>query len=246
MRNIKMILEYDGTRYNGWQKQNNTENTIQGKLNEIISKLLEEDVEIIGSGRTDAGVHAYGQVANFKTKSTIDLKTLLKNCNKTLSNDISIKEMAEADERFHARYNAVSKKYIYRIWNHEQANVFERKYSAHHPGKLDIAQMKEAAELLVGEHDFKAFSSDKRNKKSTMKKIYTLEITKADNMIQIECHGNSFLYNMVRIIAGTLIEVGSGKRKVQSIKEILESKDRQTAGFTALPNGLFLQEVCYK
>jgi len=245
MRNIKMTLAYDGTRYNGWQKQGNTVNTIQGKLTDILSEICDEEIELIGSGRTDAGVHAYNQVANFKTMATFSLEDLKKNINKKLESDICIKTAEEVDLRFHSRYNAVSKKYLYYIWNHVDINVFERKYSCHICTALNINKMKEAADLFIGTHDFRGFSSDSRTKKSTVRTIYSIEITNNNGMLEILFHGNSFLYNMVRIITGTLIEVGLGLTDIIVIKDIFQNKKRQAAGYKVPPHGLFLNEVIY-
>lgn len=246
MRNIKLTISYDGTRYNGWQKQGNTPNTIQGKLNSILSSICREDIDLIGSGRTDAGVHAYNQIANFKTNAIIPLETLKAAINERLENDVCVKDATLAAPRFHARYNALGKKYLYRIWNHNDVSVFERKYSCHVREALDIEVMKTAAELFVGTHDFKAFTSDKRTKKSTVKEIYSIDITKNGDMLEILYHGNAFLYNMVRIMTGSLIEAGLSKIESGAVKEILERGDRAMAGHTAPPHGLFLKEVIFE
>lgn len=245
MRNIKLEITYDGTRYKGWQSQTNTDNTIQGILTKELSALCKEPIELIGSGRTDVGVHAYSQIANFHTNSGVALNELKKAVNDKLNNDICITKLNEADPRFHARYNAVGKKYRYRIWNHEEINVFERKYSYHLPTALNINKINEAAKYLLGTHNFKGFSSDKRTKKSTIKTLYIVEVTNHEGMTEFLFHGNAFLYNMVRIMSGTLIEIGLGLKPVSVVPEILESKDRSKAGFTAPPQGLFLQEVLY-
>ncbi len=245
MKNIKLVIEYDGTRYNGWQKQINTQNTIQGKLTDILSSICEEEIQLIGSGRTDAGVHAYNQVANFQTNTKLPLEVLKKTINEKLEKDICVKKIEAVDPRFHSRYNAESKKYLYRIWTKEDINVFERKYSYHISEKLDIEKMKKAAECFIGTYDFKGFTSDKRTKKSTVKTIYSIELTVNNGLLEILYHGDSFLYNMVRIITGTLIEIGLGKMQISQISEIFESKDRTKAGFTVPPHGLFLKDVLY-
>ena len=245
MRNIKLTIQYDGTRYNGWQKQTNTPNTIQGKLNDVISSICNEKIQLIGSGRTDAGVHAYNQIANFQTDSQIALESLKDSINNTLESDICLKKIEEVNDRFHARYNTTGKKYLYRINNHKDINVFERKYCYHIPEPLDIKKMKTASDYFIGTHDFKAFTSDKRTKKSTIKTIYSIDIRENNGMLEILFHGNSFLYNMVRIITGTLIEVGQNKMSVSQVREILECKDRTKAGFTVPPHGLFLKDVLY-
>ncbi|MBB6217242.1 tRNA pseudouridine38-40 synthase [Anaerosolibacter carboniphilus] len=245
MRNVKLIIEYDGTKYNGWQRLGNTDNTIQAKLEGVLSKMTGENIEIIGSGRTDAGVHAYHQIANFKTHSMMSVYEMRDYCNQYLPQDIVVKEAVEVEERFHARYNATSKKYLYRIWTGRIPTVFHRKYTYYIPQRLNVEAMRKAASYLIGEHDFQAFSSVKSKKKSTVRKIYAIDIHKEDSELNILFHGNGFLHNMVRIIAGTLIEVGLGKMKAEEIPEILEGKIRAQAGITAPAQGLFLYEVHY-
>ena len=216
-RNIRLTIEYDGSRYQGWQRLggDSNANTIQGKLESVLSKMTGEDVNINGSGRTDAGVHAYGQVANFHT-----------NCM------MSVSEIK----------NYLTK---YRIAIPGVSNVFERKYLWYFPETLDIKKMEEAASLLIGTHDFKGFSSIKKTKKSTVRTIYNIEIKKTKKEIQISYTGNGFLHNMVRILTGTLVEVGCGKIKPEDITKALESTKRSDAGITAPPQGLFLVSVEY-
>ena len=245
MRNIRLFIEYDGTKYSGWQRLGDTENTIQHKLENVLSLMTGEKIEIIGSGRTDAGVHALGQVANFHTRNELTTKEMLAYCNQYLPRDIVVKKVQAVEERFHARYNATSKKYMYRIWNSNIPTAFYRKYSYHVPESLSIERMRKAADYLVGNHDFQAFSSVKSKKKSTERELYSIEIIKERERIDIVFHGNGFLHNMVRIITGTLIEVGLGSRKVEEIPIILEGKLREKAGATAPAQGLFLYEVNY-
>jgi tRNA pseudouridine38-40 synthase len=245
MRNIKLTIEYDGTKYNGWQRLGNTDNTIQAKLEGVLSKMTGEIIEIIGSGRTDAGVHAYQQIANFKTPSGMSVYEMRDYCNQYLPQDIVIKEAVEVDERFHARYNATSKKYLYRIWCGRVPTAFHRKYTYYVPQRLDIEAMKKATGYLTGEHDFQAFSSVKSKKKSTVREIYAIDIHREDSELNMMFHGSGFLHNMVRIMAGTLIEVGLGKMKAEEIPEIMEGKVRANAGVTAPAQGLFLYEVQY-
>ncbi|MCL2407103.1 MAG: tRNA pseudouridine(38-40) synthase TruA [Defluviitaleaceae bacterium] len=245
IRNIKMTMQYDGTGYNGWQIQGNTSNTIQGRLTELLSAVCGDSIELIGSGRTDKGVHAFNQIANFKTKSDISVELLKESLNQKLRNDISIKSIAEAAPRFHARYNAIGKKYLYRVWNQPYVNVFERKYSCHVNERLNIDAMRTAAVLFVGAHDFLGFSSLGKSNKSTVRIIYGIDVLEKNGIVEIMCHGNSFLYNMVRIIAGTLIEIGLGQMDIKAVKEVLQHKERAKAGFTAPPHGLFLSEVFY-
>lgn len=245
MRNIKMIIEYDGSRYSGWQRLKNSDETIQGKLESVISQMLDSSIEIIGSGRTDAGVHARGQVANFQTKSNMSAKEMLKYMNYYLPQDIVVKEVTEVPERFHSRYNVKGKKYVYYIWNHWIPSAFERKYAYHLPEKLNIGLMEEAAEKLIGTHDFIGFSSVKKTNKSTTRTIEEIKILQEENMIKFIFIGNGFLYNMVRIMMGSLVEIGSKHKAPSYIDEILESKVRSIAGQTLPPQGLFLEEVYY-
>lgn len=245
MRNIKMVIEYDGSRYLGWQRQKSTDNTIQGKLENVLSIMTQEEVEVIGSGRTDAGVHAYAQVANFKTACTMDLKAMQDYLNQYLPQDIVVKELAEVDERFHARYNAKSREYVYRIWNSPIPSAFERKYSYHVPFPLNLDEMRRAADKLLGTHDFIAFSSLKKRKKSTIRRIERIEIERNGSLVTVDIVANAFLYNMVRIMVGTLLEIGLGNQPAEYIDEIFEIGIRKEAGMTVPPQGLFLAGVCY-
>ena len=242
-RNIRLTIEYDGSRYQGWQRLggDSSANTIQGKLEAVLSKMTGEDVNINGSGRTDAGVHAYGQVANFHTNCMMSLGDI----KEYLPSDIGIVEVSEASERFHSRLNAKEKTYLYRIAIPGVSNVFERKYLWYFPETLDVKKMEEAASLLIGTHNFKGFSSIKKTKKSTIRTIYDIKIKKTKKEIQITYTGNGFLHNMVRILTGTLVEVGCGKIKPADITKALESTKRADAGITAPPQGLFLVSVEY-
>lgn len=245
MRNIKLLIAYDGSRYNGWQKQQNTENTIQGKLETLLSKMTGETVEIHGSGRTDAGVHAKGQVANFHTDTKMTTEEIKEYMNEYLPMDIAVLEVRDAAERFHSRLNVKRKTYCYHIWNSSVPNVFARKYSYQVPEALDIEAMEKAASYLLGTHDFKSFCARKKMKKSTVRMLESIQFKKEGAMLQITYKGNGFLYNMVRILTGTLIEVGKGERQPEEMKEILESQKRENAGFTAPPQGLFMEKVEY-
>lgn len=245
MRNIQLVLEYDGTKYNGWQRLGTTENTIQYKLERVLSLMADEEIEVIGSGRTDAGVHALNQVANFHTHSPLSLMEIENYCNQYLPKDIVVKKAREADERFHARYNAKSKRYLYRIWNNRIPTALQRKQVYYVPDALDITAMRKGAAYFIGSHDFQSFSSVKSKKKSTAREIYEIKIVKKEAEVDIFFHGNGFLHNMVRIMAGTLIEIGQGKRKPEEIPVILQGKRREAAGFTAPAQGLFLYEVYY-
>lgn len=244
--NYKIVFRYDGSRYDGWQKQGNTSNTIQGRIEAVLEKMTGEPVEIAGSGRTDAGVHAYGQVANFHMTREMDTDTIKQYLNEYLPQDIRAVSAEKADPRFHSRLNAVSKEYLYVIDNGETADPFRRRYAYHHPEPLNLNRMRRAAEYLIGEHDFKSFCSNKKMKKSSVRTIYEIDIDRKDAEIHIRIRGNGFLYNMVRIIAGTLIEVGKGQREPSDMKKIIGMKDRAYAGPMAPAQGLFLVKVDYE
>ena len=245
MRNLRLDICYDGTRYRGWQRLPGGENnTIQGKLEQTLSRILGESVEISGSGRTDAGVHARGQVANFHCESQMPAAEILEQLRRYLPEDIGIYSCKDVSERFHARLNARSKTYAYRIWNSEQPCVFERRFVTVIPQQLDVQQMCRAGELFVGEHDFSAFCANKHMKKSTVRQIYSLNITQSGPEIRITVRGNGFLHNMVRIIVGTLVEVGMGTRSPESITVLFGGK-RAEAGQLVAPQGLCLMEVEY-
>ncbi|MBM6614550.1 tRNA pseudouridine(38-40) synthase TruA [Desemzia sp. RIT804] len=245
MRNIKMTIEYDGGRYLGWQRLGDSNKTIQGKIENILSEMTGNKIEIIGSGRTDAGAHANGQVANFKTLSNLDLAAMQDYLIRYLPQDIIVKKLEEVPERFHARYNVVGKKYSYYVWNNVVPSAFERNYSFHYPEKLDIDKMNKACSKLVGTHDFIGFSSLKKTKKSTVRTINEISIQKEGNLLHFTFVGEGFLHKMVRIIMGTLLEVGAGTAEPDCIDAIFESKIRSNAGATVPSQGLFLDEVYY-
>ena len=245
MRNIKIVVEYDGSRYKGFQRLQDNENTIQGKIESVLSKMADENIEIVGSGRTDMGVHAYNQVANFKTDSNLSVQKIRDYLYKYLPEDIVVKEVQEVDDRFHARYNAKQKVYLYKISNSKHHDVFLRKYSTHIEKQLDIELMKKASEYLIGEHDFTSFASSKSKKKSNIRDIHSITINKNKDIIDIYVEGNGFLYNMVRIIVGALMDVGLHKKTPEDIKTMLEVKDRSKASDTAPAKGLYLYSVKY-
>lgn len=247
MRNIRLIMEYDGSRYQGWQRLggDSNSNTIQGKLEAVLSKMTEESVTVSGSGRTDAGVHAYGQVANFHTNCSMSCDEIKSYLTQYLPSDIGILTVADAGERFHSRLNAKSKTYCYRIAIPGTSNVFQRKYLWQFPEPLDVGLMKQAASFLLGCHDFKGFSSLKKTKKSTIREIYGIDIIRQETELQIVFRGNGFLHNMVRILTGTLAEIGCGRRPPESVLKVLKTCDRKDAGLTAPPQGLFLVNVDY-
>lgn len=245
MRNIKITMKYDGSRYKGFQRLKDNDMTIQGKIESVLSKMTDEEIEIIGSGRTDMGVHAYNQVANFKTNSEMSLKKMQAYLYEYLPEDIVIHKIEEVEERFHSRYNATSKVYLYKIYNNEVHDPFLRKYTDHIPKKLDLELMKEASKYLVGEHDFTSFASSKSKKKSNVRNIKSIDIVENKGLIEIYIEGDGFLYNMVRIIVGALTDVGSKRKSPEDIKAMLEEKDRSKASDTAPAKGLYLYKVRY-
>ena len=245
MRNIKLTIEYDGKDFNGWQKQPNKLN-IQGTIEQAIKNITGEDVELNASGRTDAGVHALGQVANFKTNSEIPIEKFSIAINSKLKKSIVIKKAEEVDERFHSRLNCKRKTYRYIINNSPEGTAIYRYLETHIPQKLDVKKMEQALKYFEGEHDFKAFKASGTSSKSSVRTIYKTQIYKKEDRIIIELTGNGFLYNMVRIIAGTLVDVGLGKIEPQQIENIIKEKKRENAGKTLPPNGLYLVSVEYE
>ena len=244
MRNIRLDISYDGTRYKGWQRLYGVEQTIQGKLEQTLCKLLDEDIEISGSGRTDAGAHAVGQVANFHCESKMPCAEILSGLRRYLPEDIGIESCQEASPRFHARLNCTGKTYRYRIWNSEKPCVFQRKFVYVLPETLNVEAMRQASQHFLGEHDFSAFCANKKMKKSTVRRIDAITITKIGEELVLDFTGDGFLYNMVRIMVGTLIEVGLNKRDVDSIPALFGGK-REDAGYLVPAQGLCLMEVTY-
>ena len=244
MRNIRLDICYDGTRYQGWQRQVTTEDTIQGKLERALSRILEEPIEISGSGRTDAGTHAKAQVANFHCQSSMPCEDILAELRRYLPGDIGVVSCKEASPRFHARLNAVSKTYCYRIWNSDAPCVFERRYVHIMPEKLDVEAMRHGAEFLLGRHDFAAFCTNAGKKKSTVRNLTRFTIEEQGNELRFWVSGDGFLHNQVRIMVGTLLEVGLGQRSPDSIAELFEAK-RAQAGMKLPSKGLCLEEVEY-
>lgn len=243
MKNYKLIIQYDGGRYKGWQRLGKGENTIQGKIENVLSEMAGKKIEIIGSSRTDAGVHAFAQVANFSISANLTEKEINDYLNRYLPQDISVVEVSLVPERFHARYNTKEKTYLYKIWNEEYTNPFMRKYSMHVEKKLNIAKMKEAVQYFIGEHDFTAFSNAKSKKKTTVREIYSIDIEENAGFIEIRVRGNGFLHNMVRKIVGTLLEVGLSQIKAESIPTIINSKERNQTGIIADAAGLYLEKI---
>ena len=249
MRNIKMIIQYDGARYKGWQKQNikgTSVSTIQDKLENVLSKMTGEQIQVIGCGRTDTGVHADDYVANFKTNSHEHIGEFRKYLLTYLPEDIVVKDMMNCSERFHSRLNVISKTYEYTIDNNPYCDAFMRRYSYHIEEKLDINKMRKAAKMLLGTHDFQSFTSLKPKKgKSTTRTINFIDITEQNNIIKIRFNGNGFLLNMVRILSGTLIDVGLGKLTVDDMEKILDAKKRGESGVKAPAKGLCMVGVQY-
>ena len=244
MRNIKLIIEYDGKGFNGWQKQPDRLN-IQGEIEKAIEEITGEKVDLTASGRTDAGVHSLGQTANFKTDSKIPTEKFDKAINSRLKKSIVIKSAEEVDEKFHSRYSVKSKTYRYIINNSENGTAIYRGLEYHVPMKLDYEKMNEAIKYFIGEHDFKAFKASGTSSKSSVRKILDGSVRKEGERVIIEVTGTGFLYNMVRIISGTLLDVGLGKIKPEDIPSIIESKDRTKAGKTLPAHGLYLLQVNY-
>lgn len=244
MRNLRLDICYDGTRYKGWQRLAGNENTIQGKLEKTLSRLLDEPVEVSGSGRTDAGTHALGQVASFHCQSNMTCEDILSGLCMYLPEDIGVYSCRNVSPRFHARLNARTKTYRYRLWNSEQPCVFDRKYVYVDTASLDLEKMRTAAKDYIGTHDFSAFCGNKHMKKSTVRTIFDFTIEKTEHEIIFTVTGNGFLQHMVRIMVGTLLQIGRGERSVESVPELYGS-DRTDAGPAVPACGLCLMEVTY-
>ena len=245
MKNIRLTIEYDGKDFNGWQKQPNKLN-IQGEIERAIEEITGEKVDLIASGRTDAGVHALAQMANFKTNSNLPVKKYPIALNTKLKKSIRIQKAEEVEEGFHSRYHCKQKTYRYVINNSEQGSSIYRNLEYFVPNKLNVEKMQEAVKYFEGEHDFKAFKASGTSSKSSVRIIYKTKVEKQGDRIIIEITGNGFLYNMVRIIAGTLVEVGLGKIEPNEIPEIIEKRERTRAGKTLPPQGLYLVKVEYQ
>ena len=243
-QNYKLVLSYDGTRYRGWQRLGNTDNTIQRKVETALSRLLEQEVEICASGRTDAGVHARRQLCTFQAETALPCGNILRSLRQVLPQDIGAVALTEAPPRFHARYSCISKTYVYRIWTSETPNVFERDYLFPYSQPLDLSAMRAAATHLCGEHDFSAFTNAKM-KKSAIRRIDSIGFEQIGGELRMTFQGSGFLYNMVRILVGTLLEVGIGQRAAEEIPAIIASHKRENAGFLAPAKGLILwDEEC--
>jgi tRNA pseudouridine38-40 synthase len=283
-RNFKMKIRYDGTRFQGWESQPGVEMTIEGKIENVLRRMLEDEmgegaltsektslktlgkisgedaadnnyntalinagmpVKVIASGRTDAGVHAIGQVANVHLDTDMTSADIQSYLNRYLPDDIAVEDLKDASERFHARYNALGKTYRYTCYYGDSKPVFDRKYVNVLDQEPDVRAMRQAAEYLIGTHDFKSFCANPRMRKSTVRCVDSIEIEKEGPYIRMYFHGNGFLQNMVRILSGTLLEVGFGRMTPERVGEVLEAKDRKLAGPTAKAQGLCLMEVDY-
>lgn len=244
-QNYKMIISYDGTRYFGWATQVTTDMTIQGKLESVLSIMTDSEVQVIGAGRTDAGVHAKAMVCNahFNTDKTVE--EIRDYMNHYLPDDICVNEVRTASERFHSRYNAIGKTYQYTCFVGALKPVFDKKYVYTPPETPDVEKMRKAASFLIGKHDFASFCGNAKMKKSTVREVDKIEIEQKGSYITFTYHGTGFLQYMVRILTGTLLEVGFGKRTPDSMIELLEAKNRKLAGYTAPPQGLCLIKVDY-
>ena len=245
MRNFKVILQYEGTRYNGWQRQGNTPDTIQERLERVLTKLAGRPVEVHGSGRTDAGTHAAGQTANFHLDTALPPKEVMAYLNAYLPQDIGVIEIEEVPLRFHSRLNAKRKTYQYRIHRGSVPMVFDRRYMAEYPGPLEVQAMRQAAAYLLGRHDFKAFCANRHMKKSTVRTLYDIEIIELPGELRFVVCGSGFLQHMVRILVGTLCEVGAGKRSPDGMTALLDGRGRSEAGETMPAQGLMLMKVEY-
>lgn len=244
MRNFKLVLLYDGTRYHGWERKQGLD-TIQGRLENVLSKLCDAPIEVIGAGRTDAGVHAKGMVASAQMETNLSEMELLRAINAHLPADIALREIKEASPRFHARYRAVGKTYCYTCYDGVLKPVFDRKFVTVLDASPDLEAMRQAAAYLVGQHDFKSFCGNPKMKKSTVRTVDRIDIVRKGSRLTFTVHGDGFLQHMVRILVGTLLEVGWRKRSPESMKALLEARSRREAGFTAPAQGLCLMNVDY-
>lgn len=245
MQNYQLILAYDGSRYQGWQGQGNTANTIQAKVQAVLERMCALPVTLQASGRTDAGVHAMGQVVSCQLETQLSCPEILAYLNRYLPEDIGAQSIALAPPRFHARLSARGKVYAYRIWNSPQPDIFGRKYRCALTQPLDLTAMEQAARLLEGEHDFRSFCGLTRYKKSTVRRIDAITLLQEGNVVTLRFQGNGFLNRMVRILSGTLVEVGLGLRTPESMSAVLAARDRASAAGALPPHGLMLEKVFY-
>lgn len=248
MRNIKAVIQYDGSRYFGFQAQLNPEQlpTVQEALEEAIGGLLKEKTRVYSAGRTDRGVHALGQVVNFYTKSLIPVEKLARAINQHLPVDVYIRSVEEVASTFHARKSALGKHYQYRVWNSDEKTVFGNQYFYHYPGSLDDELMQEACKLLEGTHNYQGFSAAGSTVKSFVRTVYDMNMRRNGDWLTFDVYGNGFLYNMVRIMVGTVLDIGLHRKKVDVIPQVLATQNRHLAGRTAPASGLYLKNVFYR
>ena len=244
MRHIRLVVEYDGTDLCGWQRQDNGP-TVQQHLEEALAKLLTHETSVLGASRTDSGVHARGQVASFRTERTIPLVGIRRGLNSMLPDAIAIRDATEVPDDFHPRFSATGKHYRYTILARRDRSPQWRHRAWHHPDPLALPAMVEASRALTGEHDFSAFRAAGCSAKTTVRRIESIAVTRREDFVDIDVRGNAFLRNMVRILVGTLVEVGTGERTIVEVPEIIASRDRKRAGQTAPAQGLELVEVHY-
>lgn len=245
MKNYKITIQYDGSRYLGWQRLPKSDRTIQGKVEDVLSIMCDKKIQIIGSGRTDAGVHATGQVANFKSDVAMNDDEIIEYLNHYLPNDIVVWDIEQVHDRFHSRYNAIGKDYEYHIYTGRFQSPFYRKYSWHIKEPLDMDSIDTAIALLQGTHDFKGFSSVKKTNKSTVRTLNSITYRQEGPLLIFNFHGEGFLHNMARILMGTLVEIGLSKMTTKDLIKVFDTGLRSNAGITCPPQGLFLTEVHY-
>jgi tRNA pseudouridine38-40 synthase len=245
IKNFRLDIQYDGGNYKGWQRLGDDNKTIQWRIEQVLSRMFEKEIKILGCGRTDAGVHAINQVANFHVASSFDQEEVRAYLNRYLPDDIAITGVSNESQNFHSRLSSTQKTYLYRIWQGDWSNPFERKYSMHVRRHLDLNQMKRAAGLFFGTHDFTAFSNSKSKKKSKVRTVFSIDIDETDKMLEIRITGDGFLHHMVRKMMGLLIEVGLDAVQPDQVLSILASKDRSRVKSLAEPQGLFLEKVVY-
>ncbi|MBI4428180.1 MAG: tRNA pseudouridine(38-40) synthase TruA [Ignavibacteriales bacterium] len=242
MQNVKLELEYDGSDFVGWQYQENGR-SVQGELERALKQVLQEEVRVIGAGRTDAGVHARGQVANFRTAAGINEQSLIKSLNGVLPKDVAVLSVNRVDENFHSRYSAKARQYKYYI--HLRATALSRKYCWSMSYKLDIAVMRECAKMIVGEHDFSSFCKSQSSVEHHRCTVLSSSWESRDSILEFEITANRFLHGMVRALVGTMVEIGRGYRHLEEFPQILNARDRARAGMAAPPHGLFLEHIIY-
>jgi tRNA pseudouridine38-40 synthase len=245
MRNIKFVISYDGIKFKGWQKLGEDKRTLQGTLEKILSTVLKEEIQVIGCGRTDAGVHAISYVLNFHTESTMPIEEVVDQFTKQCPQDIQLIESKDCGERFHARYNVKQKTYLYKIDNKELCNLFTRHYKMHVPESLDLKKMKEVANLFEGEHDFQSFTTLKTKTKSTVRTIKKIDMEENEGNLNIRITGEGFLWNMVRIIVATLLAVGKNQLTIEEVKVILQNHDKVETPGKVDARALYLESVEY-